>query len=432
MTRHLDRPGIVLAAAKHLQSIAGANTPGATFRHEVSPAGDGRFSEFDESLFNLCGLKGTDVVADATVLFDAIHPDDLADLEHALAPDDDDTGNRRFEIRILGPDGEPRWFHGLCWPQLRVAGAAVRDGLLIDITDRKRQEARERANDFAAQSSDWFWETDTDHRFTFMGDNPAAATEDVIGKRREDFLDVETEAEKWGEYFATLEHRQPFKNFTYFRTDREGERIWVSITGKPLFDDAGTFLGYRGIARDVTPEMQEHDKLRTEAQIDELTGLANRRAFHAGLEATLSTRNRRRGPFALVFLDLDGFKQVNDTMGHQAGDAVLIEVGARMVKILRGRDLVARLGDDEFAVLLPEIHRPDDTSVIVNKLLDAIHRPVGLPGGASMHVGASIGVAIFPDDGDDALSLVEAADRAMYEVKKYGKNAIKLASEVPV
>ena len=292
--------------------------------------------------------------------------------------------------------------------------------------------SEERAHDFAAQSSDWFWETDTDHRFTFMGDNPAAATEDVIGKRREDFLDVETEAEKWGEYFAALEQRLPFKNFTYFRTDREGERIWISITGKPLFDDAGAFLGYRGIARDVTPEIQEHDKLRTEAQIDELTGLANRRAFHAGLEVTLSKRNRRRDPFALVFLDLDGFKQVNDTMGHQAGDSVLIEVGSRMEKILRGKDLVARLGGDEFAVLLPEIQRTEDTGVIVNKLLDAIHQPVAWPGGASMHVGASIGVAIFPDDGDDALSLVEAADRAMYEVKKSGKNAIKLASEVPV
>ena len=112
MTRHVDRPGIVLANAKHLESNAGANAPGATFRHEITPAGESGFSEFDESLFTLCGLKGADVVADATVLFNAIHPGDVANFEHALAPDDDDTGNRRFETG--------------CWSMLPTASARKR------------------------------------------------------------------------------------------------------------------------------------------------------------------------------------------------------------------------------------------------------------------------------------------------------------------
>ena len=303
--------------------------------------------------------------------------------------------------------------------------------MALEDAHRTLQSSEERATDFASMSSDWFWETDADHRFVFMSANPATDTRDVIGKRREEFLDVESEPEIWRNFFQTLEQKLPFKNFVYFRTDLEGEQIWISITGKPLFDRSRTFVGYRGIARNVTPEMAEQTKLRTEAQVDELTGLTNRRGFHANLQAILNNRRGRNDPFAMVFLDLDGFKEVNDTWGHQAGDAVLAEVASRISGKLRAGDIVARLGGDEFAVLLPEMRSPEDSVVIVTKLLDVIHQPIAWQDDAPLSVGASIGVAIYPGDGDDALSLVEAADRAMYAVKRSGKNAIKMASEVP-
>ena len=146
MTRHVDRPGIVLANAKHLESNAGANAPGATFRHEITPAGESGFSEFDESLFTLCGLKGADVVADATVLFNAIHPDDVANFEHALAPDDDDTGNRRFEIRILGPDGTIM-VAVVSARLMEFDGEEAIFGSLYDITDTKRAEQEIKASE---------------------------------------------------------------------------------------------------------------------------------------------------------------------------------------------------------------------------------------------------------------------------------------------
>ena len=382
MTRHVDRPGIVLANAKHLESNAGANAPGATFRHEITPAGESGFSEFDESLFTLCGLKGADVVADATVFFNAIHPDDVANFEHALAPDDDDTGNRRFEIRILGPDGEARWFHGLCWPQRRVAGAAVRDGLLVDVTDRKRQETRERAiieampipaaisrvrdgylyyandmyrtfvgmqegdperstlmnyvdlaerekmleelykhglytdfelrvkkpdgtimvavvsarlmefdgeeaifgslyditdtkraeqeikaserrlQDFAEAASDWFWETDAEHRYTslYMGGGAFPGDEeDFIGRKRLDVLEPYLQADdpdKWEVHKNVIADRQPFRDLTYDIGHPDGRVSTIRTSGMPVFDTAGAFVGYRGTGADITDEVE--------------------------------------------------------------------------------------------------------------------------------------------------------------------------------
>jgi diguanylate cyclase (GGDEF)-like protein len=152
---------------------------------------------------------------------------------------------------------------------------------------------------------------------------------------------------------------------------------------------------------------------------DPLTGLPNRTLLEDRLEQALGTSRREARSFAVMILDLDGFKAVNDSYGHQAGDLVLEELAARLRRCLRESDTLARLAGDEFAVLLPTLHQPSDAVVAARKLLEALREPVDV-GGRPVVVGGSLGVAVFPNDGDNAVSLIGEADRAMYAAKRGG------------
>jgi diguanylate cyclase (GGDEF)-like protein len=158
------------------------------------------------------------------------------------------------------------------------------------------------------------------------------------------------------------------------------------------------------------------------AHHDMLTGLANRRYFGAAAEALLALSQRNGSMSALLMLDLDGFKKVNDTLGHEAGDALLKEVGGRLRKLSRDSDLLARLGGDEFVLLMPELHNIDGACVLAQKVVDALGEPYAL-GDAEPRplVGASVGVAWYPDHGEDLDTLMRHADLALYAAKNAGR-----------
>ncbi|MFO0206656.1 MAG: diguanylate cyclase domain-containing protein, partial [Betaproteobacteria bacterium] len=154
---------------------------------------------------------------------------------------------------------------------------------------------------------------------------------------------------------------------------------------------------------------------------DALTGLPNRVWFHQLLSVELKAARRYGRQMAVLFIDLDRFKLINDSLGHGAGDALLREIGARLTRCLRASDVVARLGGDEFVVLLGEARTRELTTVVVRKLLVALQEPVEL-GTQSCRISASIGISMFPDDGADEQTLMRHADSAMYVAKEQGKN----------
>lgn len=174
-------------------------------------------------------------------------------------------------------------------------------------------------------------------------------------------------------------------------------------------------------SRDVTDRVALEESLRHQAGHDMLTGLLNRAVLLEALERALARASRADSQVALLFIDLDGFKQVNDTYGHVAGDAVLVEVAARIRRGVRADAVVARLGGDEFAVLLEDLESPDQAVGVADRLLAAISRPI-LVAGAEQRVGASTGIALSTPELDDPADLVAAADEAMYQAKRAGGN----------
>ena len=184
------------------------------------------------------------------------------------------------------------------------------------------------------------------------------------------------------------------------------------------------------VARDVGERKEAELKLRFMAYHDGLTGLPNRQLFFDRLARSISNAKRNKKQFGLLFIDLDGFKQVNDRYGHEAGDITLQTVADRFVSSLRENDTVARMAGDEFVVILNDLGNAHEAGYVARKLLDAIAPAIVIADGMECHVGASIGIGIFPDNGTEMDTLLVAADAAMYQCKKNGKNNYMFSGDI--
>jgi diguanylate cyclase (GGDEF)-like protein len=200
-----------------------------------------------------------------------------------------------------------------------------------------------------------------------------------------------------------------------------GGRAYASVSGEPVFAPDGTFAGYRGIGRDITEQKLAEDNIRRLARFDTLTGLANRASLFEQVDHAIARSRRSNRPFAVLFIDLDRFKDVNDAFGHATGDDVLRSMAQRLQAAIRARDSAARIGGDEFVVVAEEFERPEVVAEFAARLLDTLAEPVLLRG-QECRVGASIGIALYPADGEDAPTLLKRADVAMYRAKEAGRN----------
>ena len=198
---------------------------------------------------------------------------------------------------------------------------------------------------------------------------------------------------------------------------RDGSLLWVEIHANPLHHDDGQLYGAVASLDDVTARVEQDRRTRHEADTDPLTGLANRRALERTLDVALTRASARARAVALLMLDLDGFKAVNDTHGHAAGDEALREVARRLTRSVRERDLVARFGGDEFVVVLTDLGgRSGAVRDSMERITEALTEPIAF-NGASVTLGAAMGVATFPADGGTAADLLAHADRGMYAAK---------------
>ncbi len=210
---------------------------------------------------------------------------------------------------------------------------------------------------------------------------------------------------------------------TYQRTRRlaNGESHYLEVKLLPHSGDRGKILGCFAVTTDITEHKLAEERIQRVAHHDSLTGLPNRALFNDRLHQAISLAKRDSRQFALLFLDLDRFKPVNDTLGHTAGDELLKGVAARIRRQVRESDTVARIGGDEFTVILSDIDRREDVAIIARKAIAALAAPFRLGNCKhSVEIGTSIGIAIYPADGRDADTLVRAADTAMYSAKPAG------------
>jgi diguanylate cyclase (GGDEF)-like protein/PAS domain S-box-containing protein len=305
-------------------------------------------------------------------------------------------------------------------------------GVGRNITARKRtkrslREIAERFRSLTELSSDWYWEMDAELRFTYVSEGirkvRGIGPESLIGRRRWETEGVGND-EEMTRHRATLEGHLPFKDFVLARARSDGQVTYVSHTGRPIFDDKGNFQGYRGVARDITARVRAEEDLARMAHYDVLTGLPNRALLQGRLKRAMARADRARALLAVMFLDLDQFKEINDSLGHAVGDAVLKETSLRLESCLRATDTVARLGGDEFTILLEDVRNPAEISRVAEKLLRSIAEPMEAAG-HELHLSTSIGVTVYPQDHDDADALLRNADLAMYHAKQEGRNNVQ-------
>ncbi|RZA33338.1 MAG: EAL domain-containing protein [Lysobacteraceae bacterium] len=301
----------------------------------------------------------------------------------------------------------------------------VEDMAARERAERALQQSEQRFRQLVSMSSDWYWEQDRELRFTMVTggftEKAGVAVEKVIGKTRWECAPSLLETDAGRAHIAQVKAHEPFANLEYQIVDAHGHTRWFCVNGQPVFDDDGLLAGYRGTGSDITERKLTEQRVHHVAQHDVLTGLPNRSLLQDRLGQAIAYANRSGRPMWVMLIDLDRFKFVNDSMGHKAGDVLLMTVAARLTGSLRDTDTVARLSGDEFVVILSEHHDEPLSPEIVQRVMDSVAQPVML-GNKEFFVTCSIGVAVYPSEGTPADSLIEHADIAMYCAKKMGRN----------
>lgn len=276
-----------------------------------------------------------------------------------------------------------------------------------------------------ALTSDFRWEMDARLRFSAvegaMVDNGRLLRHTLLGKQLLNWPAGLLRAAHEPHPLAALDRHEPFRELHLKLDLRDGQMGWFALAGLPRLDAQGHFLGYQGVASDITERLEEVSHVRHLAYHDALTGLPNRRLFLDRLEQALAQARRQGSRVAVLSIDLDQFKQINDRHGHAAGDRSLIDTARQLRAAVRQSDTVARYGGDEFVALLLHITHPHDTLAVARKMLDTLGQDSPFP------VSASIGVALFPDHGFDSSTLLVEADRAMYRAKSQGGHQAQIA-----
>ncbi len=361
------------------------------------------------------------------------HPDDVQEgLDKMALLNAGKIPEFNINKRYIWPDGSHVWI------SMKVVPLKERDGthtrhlsMIEDITDRKKADSSLRLSaSVFAHAQENIMITDADH---IIVDVNAAFTRDT-GYSREEAIGKNPSLLKSGhqgsEFYRDM--WQHLENIGYWRGElwnrnKNGEVFAVLLTITAVRNEFGKITHYVGISADITQIKQHQQKLEHSAHHDALTGLPNRMLLADRLRQAIAQSQRNEQLMAVCYLDLDEFKPINDSMGHDAGDLVLIEVATRITATIRGGDTVARLGGDEFVILLLGLEQVDEFRLTLDRLLKAISRPIDIFG-KQAQIAASIGVSLFPISSEDPDTLLRQADLAMYTAKQSGRNQYKLYS----
>jgi diguanylate cyclase (GGDEF)-like protein/PAS domain S-box-containing protein len=268
--------------------------------------------------------------------------------------------------------------------------------------------------------------------------NPALARmlgytdpEDLLADAGEDSPGFRFDAELWKAMTDLVRLEGQVQRFEIRVRRRGGAEAWLSLSLTGIMGGDGALERMHGLALDVTVQKAEHDELSRLASTDVLTGLANRASLLARLDSMLDESRKRGLVLGVLYLDLDGFKEINDNWGHEAGDLVLVQVAERIRLRLRGSDVLARMGGDEFAILLWDLGEERNLQTVARAVVCDMHAPFECLG-ATCQLGASVGGSLFPEHAATSPELLAMADQAMYTVKRVGKNGFCVHGREPV
>jgi diguanylate cyclase (GGDEF)-like protein/PAS domain S-box-containing protein len=365
-----------------------------------------------------------------------VHQNDMAEFDRTVLhlPA---GGRGECELRVVGKTGDLHYIHVYT---LSVAGEGGRQrlyGACQDITRRHQAEEALRENEarfraMAEHSVDWIWSMDAQGRHTycnqrgvqnlgytldaFLALNPASL---IHPEDRHFYREIWRQARASG---------TGWKNVVLRWRHRDGSYRTIESSASAVFNAAGTLTGFQGVDRDITERKEAEERIEFLAQHDALTGLPNRVLLRDRFAQAVARAGRTHARVAMLFLDLDNFKMVNDTLGHAAGDQLLLDVVGRLAGSTRESDTISRLGGDEFVVLLNDIPELETVERIAGDILSRVSEPMQV-GGHSLNMSCSIGIAVYPDDGNDFDTLMQKADVAMYNAKDAGRRTYRFFDE---
>ncbi|NBW76318.1 MAG: EAL domain-containing protein [Sphingomonadaceae bacterium] len=314
-----------------------------------------------------------------------------------------------------------------------LLGSRRDDGLSPEASKSDRERLLELAQDYERSGHGWFWSTNAGGQLTYVSDCVSqvlgVTPQDLVGQPVQSLFILERDEDDAVERTLPLilSARKTFADLPV-KAASENVELWWSIAGRPQFDATGHFIGYYGNAVDVTTSRQSHKDASRLAQYDSLTGLANRHRIGKRLNAILTAYRTAKRACAIFMLDLDRFKQVNDTLGHPAGDELLKQVAQRLQRVLGEKSFeIGRLGGDEFQVILPDIDDRGRLGEIAMTVITMLSQPYQIDGSRCV-IGASVGIAIAPYDGITSEELVRSADLALYASKGGGRGQFRFYS----
>jgi diguanylate cyclase (GGDEF)-like protein/PAS domain S-box-containing protein len=339
------------------------------------------------------------------------------------------------EFRIRSSDGQWKWLHARGRVTDRGGDGRARhvSGTVADIDERKRAEAalaerEQRFRDVVEASGEFVWETDAQWRYTFLSERVEAvlgySRAELLGRRPHDFMPL-GEPRAVDEWLAVRAlEGEPFRDLLHRMITKSGAVIWLSASAVPVHDAEGRFAGWRGTGADVTARKRAEARIEELTTRDALTGLPNATLLADRAGQAILTAARNRTQVALLCIDLDRFKLVNDSLGHRAGDALLRAVAERLGGLAHGEGTLARLGGDDL-VLLQAIKSVEEAGALAQRILGVLSRPFTVDG-KTLNVSASIGISLYPNDGRDFVELLKNADAALYHAKESGKGTWRL------
>jgi diguanylate cyclase (GGDEF)-like protein/PAS domain S-box-containing protein len=370
-----------------------------------------------------------------------VHPDNRArwaERMRYLAAGPGATGFE--ERRLLCRDGSDLMVEAASVAYLE-RGRLLVQSVLRDISEqRKAREAlaerEKRFRDVVEASGEYVWETDAQWRYTFLSERVEAVLgyqrHEMIGRTPREFMPL-GESQATSEWFAQIiEQGQPFRDLVHRSLTKSGRILWQSVSGVPVRDATGRLTGYRGTGADVTARKLAEERIQYLATRDAVTGLPNRVLLADRANQAVLAAARSRGSIALLLLDLDNFKLVNDSMGHAAGDALLRAVAERLGATLRRDDTLARIGGDEFVLLWNGLtggakQGSEEAANLAQRTLGILARPFTIEG-RTLSVTASIGISVYPNDGRVFGDLLKNADAATHHAKETGRNSFRFFS----
>lgn len=319
-----------------------------------------------------------------------------------------------------------RW-HGVNYVPDKAENGQVH-GLFVmieDITERKKnEESMQLANMLYQNTSQGMMVADADGRILSV--NPAFSQmsgyseREVIGKPATDLASPQEDTAFFERVRQSIAETGQWEGETWYR-NKNGEQYLVAQRVNSVYDVDGRIHRIVALFSDITKKKASEELIWRQANFDMLTGLPNRRKFHEHLRQEMKKTDRSHLPMALMFVDLDYFKEINDTLGHEKGDLLLKEVAVRLAQCVRKTDIVARLGGDEFTIIVSELRNTTEVARIAQDILNKMSAPFML-GDDIGQISSSIGITLYPDDGDSPDALLRNADQAMYLAKQEGRN----------